>query len=132
MCPMASSDVKVTLTERQVELRVAHDGTFFSLPRGDVLCLPIANSTVEELAQYLARRLMEALGLPRLAERGIESVTVGVTETPGQEARFTLPLALAALQAHALRDAPAAAAEGAAAAPASAAAPAAHGAGAGM
>lgn len=93
LCPMASPSIRVSLTDTQVELRVVHDGTFFSLPKGDVLCLPLANSTVEELAVYLARRLVAAVGLERLRERGVESVTLGVTETPGQEARFTLPLA---------------------------------------
>jgi hypothetical protein len=42
--------VAVTVTATQVELRVAHDGTFLSLPLGDVLLLPLTNSTVEELA----------------------------------------------------------------------------------
>ena len=88
LCPMASTTVAATVTATQVELRVAHDGTFFSLPRGDVLCLPLTNSTVEELAVYLTNRLVAALGRERLLERGVRSIAVSVAETAGQDASF--------------------------------------------
>ena len=88
LCPMASQTVLATVTATQVELRVAHDGSFFSLPRGDVLCLPLTNSTVEELAVYLSQRLVAALGRARLVERGVASLAVSVTETPGQDASY--------------------------------------------
>ena len=90
LCPMASTSCIPTVAGAQVELRVVEDGSFFSLPRGDVLCLPLANTTVEELSMYLAQRIVEGLGRPRLQECGIHSVTVGVTETPGQECRYTV------------------------------------------
>ena len=90
LCPMASTTCLPTVLEKQVELRVVGDGTFFSLPRGDVLCLPLANTTVEELSMYLAQRIVAGLGRGRLGECGIHSVTVGVTETPGQECRYTV------------------------------------------
>ncbi len=93
LCPMASTTVAVTVTAAQVELRVAHDGTFFSLPRGDVLLLPLTNSTVEELAVYLTNRLVEALGRRRLLERGVRSVSVSVAETAGQDASYELEIA---------------------------------------
>jgi hypothetical protein len=89
---MESTAVLPSVSEKQVELRVVADGSFFSLPREDVLCLPLANSTVEELSVYLTSRIVEGLGRPRLSECGIYSVTVGVTETPGQECRYTLSL----------------------------------------
>jgi len=90
LCPTLSKTVIVSMMESQVELRVVRDGSFFSLPKDDVLCLPLANSTVEELSSYLAARIVEGLGIARLRERGVTSITVGVTETPGQESRFTL------------------------------------------
>ena len=90
LCPMASTSCIATVAGAQVELRVVEDGSFFSLPRGDVLCLPLANTTVEELSMYLAQRIVEGLGRPRLQDCGISSVTVGVTETPGQECRYTV------------------------------------------
>jgi len=92
LCPMHSKSTVATMLETQVELRVVEDGTFFSFPKGDVLCLPLANSTVEELSAYLAGRIMDGLGRARLNEVGVTSITVGVTETPGQECRFTLPV----------------------------------------
>ena len=90
LCPMASTTVTAVVTAAQVELRVAHDGTFFSLPRGDVACLPLTNTTVEELAVYLANRLVAALGRERLQERGVRAVSVSVAETPGPDANFEL------------------------------------------
>jgi hypothetical protein len=85
---MASTTCLPTVLEKQVELRVVGDGTFFSLPRGDVLCLPLTNSTVEELAVYLTNRLVAALGRERLLERGVRSIAVSVAETAGQDASF--------------------------------------------
>ena len=72
---------------------MAHDGSFFSLPRDDVLCLPLTNSTVEELAVYLSQRLAAALGRARLLERGVTSLSVSVTETPGQDASYEVAIA---------------------------------------
>ncbi len=74
----------------QVELRVLSDGSLFSLPRGDCLLLPLANTTVEELSVYVAERVVETAGRKRLAERRVQSLTVGVMESPGQEARYTV------------------------------------------
>jgi 6-pyruvoyltetrahydropterin/6-carboxytetrahydropterin synthase len=50
------------------------------LPR-DVLTLPIANTTVEEFSQYFLNRLVEDDGF---ISRGIESITVTVASSPGQ------------------------------------------------
>ena len=47
-------------------------------------------SSAEELAAYVCRRLVEAL--PRLAERGVAAVEVGVAEAPQQEAKCRLAL----------------------------------------
>jgi 6-pyruvoyl-tetrahydropterin synthase len=76
----------------QVEL-LASDGSRFSLPAGDCLLLPLANTTVEELSVYVAERIVESVGRRRLSERRVESLTVGVMESPGQEARYTVALA---------------------------------------
>lgn len=71
----------------------AADGSRFSLPASDVLLLPVSNTTVEELALLLAERLVKELGPHRLADRGVRSITVGVAETPRQEARYTVAIA---------------------------------------
>lgn len=73
-----------------IELTVLRDGARFSLPAGDVALLPVANTTVEELSALLAARVVERLGAAALAARRVTSLTVGVTETPGQEARVTV------------------------------------------
>ncbi len=100
----------MTQREGQVELRVPRDGSFFSFPAGDCVLLPLRDSTVEELAVYLAERLARALegggsgSIPLGAQAGtcsslgagggrLLALTVGVRETPGQEARYTLRLA---------------------------------------
>jgi 6-pyruvoyltetrahydropterin/6-carboxytetrahydropterin synthase len=52
------------------------------LPKAEVLPLPIDNTTAERLAEYVVRRVRDAL-----RERGasnLTSVTAGVEEAPGQ------------------------------------------------
>ena len=54
----------------------------FVFPKGDVLALPIDNTTAERLAEYFVGRLTAAF-----AERGMSNLTeiaVGVEEAPGQ------------------------------------------------
>ena len=100
LCPMLSSTTQHVEAGSQMEVRV--QGSFFSIPLSDVLRLPLSNSTVEELSQYFAQRLVAALGAARLQERRIESLTVGIMETPGQEACFTQQVASLAEPAPAL------------------------------
>lgn len=77
---------------RNVELRVAADGDFYSFPAADVVVLPVVAVTVEELARHLLTEFVAAaapLGLGSV----LSAVTVAVGETPGQEARVTARLA---------------------------------------
>ncbi len=90
LCAQLSPRVVCSVVGGQVELRVAGDGSFFSLPLADCAMLPIAGSSVEELARYLARRLVAALGEARLTACGATCLTLGVQEAPGQEARFSI------------------------------------------
>jgi 6-pyruvoyltetrahydropterin/6-carboxytetrahydropterin synthase len=69
------------------------EGPSYSFPLSDVANLPIDNTTVERLAEWLSGRVWEAL-----AQRNsrIQSVNVEVWEGPGQRAaykRLHLPLA---------------------------------------
>ncbi len=62
----------------------------FVFPKGDVLALPIDNTTAERIAEYFIGRLR-----PELASRGatnISSISVGVEEAPGQAGWATLNL----------------------------------------
>ena len=92
LCPLRSRDVAASVARGQLELRVAADASFFSLPLRDCALLPLANSTVEELSVHLALRVAALVGLERLRERRVDSLALAVAETPGQEARFRLEL----------------------------------------
>ena len=92
LCATHSSTVTAIVADEQLTLRVVVDGSLFSMPLGDAVLLPLSNTTVEELSAYFARKLVERIGAARLLERGVTSVTLGVAESPGQEARFTVSL----------------------------------------
>lgn len=76
----------------QIDLLVHRDGSRFSFPVDDVALLPLENSTVEELSRLLAGRIAERMGHEALKSRYVTSLTVGIAESPGQEAAFTLDL----------------------------------------
>lgn len=65
----------------------------YVLPKSDVLALPIANSTAEQIACWLHGRLCAALAAHGVSS--LEMVTIGVEEAPGQAGwysdRFAAP-----------------------------------------
>jgi hypothetical protein len=93
LCAATSTSVVATLSGAQLELRVAGDGSLVSMPARDAVMLPIANSSVEELAALLARRIVARLGPARLRARNVERVTLSVSEAPGQEAAVAVDVA---------------------------------------
>ena len=92
LLPTANPFVRHTVSASgQVDVAVGCDGSRFSFPAGDVVCVPLSNVSVEELAGLFARRFVRAVGgVQRLAERRVTRVTLAVAENSGQEARFTL------------------------------------------
>lgn len=70
---------------------VAYRGKKYSFPAEDVAALPIPNTTVEMLSQYLCVKLKDVL-----AHKGylgkIRSIEVGVEETAGQLASYRIDL----------------------------------------
>jgi 6-pyruvoyltetrahydropterin/6-carboxytetrahydropterin synthase len=56
-------------------------------PKGDVLPLPIENSTAEQLARWFAGRLRD--GLAARGATNVSSITVGIEEMPGQSGWWT-------------------------------------------
>lgn len=63
------------------------------MPRRDAFVLPLEQSSAELLAKHLCESLLGLLGGPdSLWERGVGEVTVGVVETPHQEARYCVKL----------------------------------------
>lgn len=112
LCPLRNPHLAVSLGSGCVILVVKRDGARFELPASDVLCLPIVNATVEELARvFAARFVLQPAIAAHVASGGgagagsgreggdgsplplITHITVAITETPGQEARLTFDAA---------------------------------------
>ncbi len=89
-------DEKTLLPEQSPWLSIEHDGEYIVglygqeripfLPR-DVITLPIANASVEELSHYLLQRV---LGHPEIAEQDIREMTIRVSSSPGQNGSATI------------------------------------------
>jgi 6-pyruvoyltetrahydropterin/6-carboxytetrahydropterin synthase len=60
------------------------------MPKGDVVALPIDNSTAERLAEWFAGKIADELHA--LGATNVQRVTVGVEEAPGQAGWFTQEL----------------------------------------
>jgi len=83
-------DEKTLLPEKSPYLTLDRDGPYLIanyadekipfLPR-DVLTLPIANASVEELSHYLLERIMSE---PEIAREDIREMTIKVSSSPGQ------------------------------------------------
>ena len=63
------------------------DGATFSFPYTDCIELPIAHSTVEELAEYFYNQIYRKLG-DTFVTKGVYKVEVIVSEAPGQSGSF--------------------------------------------
>jgi 6-pyruvoyltetrahydropterin/6-carboxytetrahydropterin synthase len=85
LLPEPSAHVAIERSGDAVEARVA--GRSYRLPAADVVHLPIANVSVEGLAQHLWHELARAL-----APFALETVSVEVSESDGQSARCEGPL----------------------------------------
>lgn len=90
LLPEANPQFTVRRGGEQVDVAVR--GREYRFPASDVVHLPVANTTAEELASYLADRLVEVLE-ERGELGGLRDLEVEVEESPGQSAvhRRTLP-----------------------------------------
>jgi len=71
ICPMLSASLSISCTtasslstsqtSEQIQIS-CEDGSFFSFPKGDVVCLPIRHSSVEELARYFWCEVVKYVG----------------------------------------------------------------------
>jgi 6-pyruvoyltetrahydropterin/6-carboxytetrahydropterin synthase len=61
----------------------------YVIPEADVMVLPITNSSAENLAGYLGRRLHEAISA-RWPDVRVRRLVLGVEETPGQRGVYSL------------------------------------------
>lgn len=82
LLPRDAPALKIQLSEAEVEVRVS-DGARFVFPRRDVLVLPLANTSTELLARYLAGELERGLAAVMPAAR-IGRLRVEVEESGGQ------------------------------------------------
>jgi 6-pyruvoyltetrahydropterin/6-carboxytetrahydropterin synthase len=83
LLPTANPKLTVTATDDRVT--VAFDGAVrYVFPRGDCALLPIPNTTVEMLAQYLAGRVRDEL--MRAGVRHVAALALEVEENFGQSA----------------------------------------------
>ena len=74
--------IQVTADEKEATAVFTPDGRRWIFPRGDCAILPVANTTAELLARYLAERLRDALD-QRLGLRP-EKIRLAVDENHGQ------------------------------------------------
>jgi len=87
--PTRSDTLTVTERAGSVELE-CEDGARFVLPRSDVVLLPVAHSSAEELSRYLCERIARELG--GTAAGTLTAVEVAVAEAPGQAASYRMRL----------------------------------------
>ena len=66
------------------------EGPEYIFPAGDVLALPIDNSTAERLSEWIHAQLLS--GLRREGITTIQHISVGVEEMPGQSAWYRAPV----------------------------------------
>jgi dihydroneopterin triphosphate aldolase (PTPS-III) / 6-pyruvoyltetrahydropterin synthase len=82
----ANSDCLTIAEEGESVVVRYEDGARFAFPKDDVILLPIAHSSAEELAQWVLGRLR--VELRAAGARPWKRLEVSVAETPGQSASF--------------------------------------------
>lgn len=84
LLPAAAPAVEIAAAGGDVEVR--YGGRRYRFPRADVVELPLRNTSVELLAEWLWRELAPGIG------EGADELSVAVEETSGQSCRFTAAL----------------------------------------
>lgn len=80
---------KIRIEEREKNFQfITMDESVFSIPKSDVLILPIENTSAERIACYLAYQIRDAVKAKFNFE--FKELEVEVEETPGQSAIFVL------------------------------------------
>ena len=87
LLPAKSQVIQWEENERIIILR-CEDGCEFSMPKNDVVKLPIEYSSAEELARYLWGRIVDEFSLAFLHQRGVRAMEVTVAEAPNQQATY--------------------------------------------
>ncbi len=82
---LPDNNASLAIETDEEAVRVRCGDRRFLFPRGDVVLLPVANTTAELLAAYLADGLADALG--EEAWGAVERLELELEEAPGQAAR---------------------------------------------
>ncbi len=83
LLPTCSKDVEVSVDGDSVEARTC--GKRYVFPKSDVALLDVPNTTAEEMARMMARRIVSEVEFPP----NVKSVSVGLDEERGQTAWHT-------------------------------------------
>ena len=87
LIPQNNPNLKIEQRDNNY-LLTTRDESFFSIPRSDVLILPIENTSAERIAAYLAFEIRNKILDQYKFE--FKELEIEVEETPGQSAVFVL------------------------------------------
>ena len=87
LIPQNNPHIRIEESEKNY-LLTTRDESFFSIPKTDVLILPIENTSAERIAAYLAHQISKKV-LEKFKFE-FNELEVEVEETPGQSAVFVL------------------------------------------
>lgn len=87
LLPGDNANLKILDAKTNWEI-IPKDGSFFSIPKSDVLILPIANTSAERLAIYLANKIQEIT--KERFDFTFKVMEIEVEETRGQCAIYRL------------------------------------------
>jgi len=85
LIPKDHPQIKIYENKNNIEITTP-DESFFSIPKQDVLLLPILNTSVERLAQYICQQILE-LTQQRFGFQ-FQNLEIEVEETVGQSAIY--------------------------------------------
>jgi 6-pyruvoyltetrahydropterin/6-carboxytetrahydropterin synthase len=85
LIPKDHPQIRIYENEKNIEITTP-DESYFSVPKQDVLLLPILNTSVERLAQYICQQILE-LTQQRFGFR-FQNLEIEVEETIGQSAVY--------------------------------------------
>ena len=85
LIPKNHPQIKIYENEKNIEI-ITPDESFFSIPKQDVLLLPILNTSVERLAHFICQQVLE-LTQQRFGFK-FQNLEIEVEETIGQSAIY--------------------------------------------
>ena len=83
LLPRSTKDVKVTSSEKEVEVLTC--GKRYVFPKEDVLILDVDITTAEEMSRLMAKKLLSAVKFPK----NVKKLWIGLDEERGQTAWYS-------------------------------------------